>query len=81
MPQTQELFLEISPGYMIPLRAIQAVQWKDDALRIAYDKAGTSTTVEIKDVRGAARYLYEQLRNHALTYETGPEFEPDEELG
>lgn len=72
------VFLEISPGYLIPIGAISAVQWKDGSLRIAYDKGGSQTTVEVKDVRGAAQYLYEQLREHALTYETGPEFEADE---
>ena len=45
----------------------------------AYDKAGTSTTVEIEDVRDSARYLYDKLRDLAISYETGPEFKPVEE--
>ena len=70
-----DLFIEINPGYIIPLRAIQVVQWKDDKLRIRYDKAGTSTSVDVTDVRGSAQYLYEGIRRLTMTFETGPEFE------
>jgi hypothetical protein len=71
-----DLFIEINPGYIIPLSAIQMVQWKDDKLRIRYDKAGTSTSVDIADVRGSAQYLYESIRKLTMTFETGPEFDP-----
>ena len=72
-----DLFIEIAPGYIIPLSAIQMIQWKDDKLRIRYDKAGTSTAVDIADVRGSARYLYDRLRRMTMTFETGPAFETE----
>ncbi len=70
-----DLFIEINPGYIIPLSAIQLVEWKDEKLRIRYDKAGTSTSVDVVDVRGSALYLYESIKRLAITYETGPEFQ------
>lgn len=73
-------FLEVSPGYLIPIRLITAVQWKDEKLRIAYEKGDSNATVEVEDVRGSASYMYEQLRDLAITYETGPEFEPEDEM-
>lgn len=76
----EDKFLEIKPGYLIALSSIQAVRWKDGNLRIAYDKGGSSTTVEIEDVRGSAEYMYDNLRKIAITYEMGPEFDTDEEL-
>ena len=72
-----DLFIEINPGFIIPLSAIQVVQWKDDNLRILYDKAGTSTSVDIADVRGSARYLYDNIRRLTMTFETGPEFDAE----
>ena len=77
----EDKFVEVSPGYLIPIRNIIAVQWKDDKLIIAFDKGGSPSKVEVEDVRGAAQYMYEQLRNLAITYETGPEFETDDGLG
>jgi hypothetical protein len=78
----QDRFLEISPGYLIPIDLIKIVRWKDNKLRIAYDKSGTLTTVEVENVRESARYLYDKLRDLAITYETGPEFQPvDEDYG
>jgi hypothetical protein len=70
-------FIEINPGFIIPIRAIQLVQWKDGKLRLRYDKAGTSTAVDIADVRGSAEYLYESIRKITITYETGPEFDTE----
>lgn len=72
-------FLEISPGYLIPIDSIQIVRWKDEKLRIAYDKSGTLTTVEVENVRDSARFVYDKLRDLTITYETGPEFDADEE--
>ena len=70
-------FIEINPGFIIPIRSIQLVQWKDGKLRLRYDKAGTSTAVDITDVRGSAEYLYESIRKITITYETGPEFDTE----
>ena len=75
----QAEFVEVSPGYLIAIRTIQAIQWKDDKLIIAYDKGGSSAKIEVKNVRGAADYLFEQLRRLSLTYETGPELDTGEE--
>ena len=71
-------FVELKPGYMIPITAIQIIQWKNNKLRIVYDKLGTMTTVEIEDIRGSAGYLYDELRKLAITFEMGPEFLSDE---
>ena len=72
-----DLFIELNPGFIIPLSCIQVIQWKDKNLKIRYDKAGTSTTVDIADVRGSAEFLYESLRKLTMTFETGPEFESE----
>ena len=72
-----DLFIEINPGYIIPISAIQIIQWKDGKLRIRYDKAGTTAAVDVVDVRGSAEYLYESLRKMTITFETGPEFETE----
>ena len=71
-------FIEVSPGYMIPIRLIHGIQWKEEKLRIAYEKGDGVTTVTIDNKRGAAEYLYQELRELAITYETGPNFDIEE---
>ena len=55
-------FIEVSPGYMIAIRLIHGIQWKDGKLRIAYEKGDSVTTVTVDNKRGAAEYLYSELR-------------------